>query len=438
MKLLKNLQNAWQIEELRKRILLTLLLLLVYRLGSYLPLPGVDPNQLSQLSDQTKDGLLGLLNAFTGGAFAKASILALGIMPYISASIVVQLMSMAIPYLQKLQKDGQSGRNKINHITRYLTIAITIVQAPTYLANLKNQVPESALLIDSNIVFWVTAIICLIAGTLFSVWLGEKITENGIGNGVSLLITVGIIARLPESLTEEMVSKVGSNTGGLLYLLLELVVWLFVIGLSILLVKAVRKIPLQYARVQGGRTTYVPSRQYLPLKLNVAGVMPIIFAQAIMFVPLALAGFFESEALSGFFMSMQDINGLWYNVFFFLLIVAFTYVYTVISVQTNQMADDMKRGGSFIPGVKPGASTAEYIDQVLGRLTHPAAIFLGVIAILPTFAHLLGVTQSFALFFGGTSLLIMVGVVLDTSDQVESYLLNSQYDDMLKSDRIIS
>lgn len=436
MSLIKKAQEIWKIDELRNRILITLFLMLVFRFGSYLPLPGIDPEQLSALQNQTeKSGILGLLNAFTGGAFSKASILALGIMPYISASIVVQLMGMAIPYLQKLQKDGQSGRNKINQITRWLTIVITFVQAPSYITNLKVTLPSQAFLLDNSI-FWSLSIILLTTGTLFAVWIGEKITDKGIGNGVSLLITVGIVARLPQAVLQEVTSKVYTNAGGVLFILVESLIWLAVIGLCILLVQAVRKIPLQYAKAQGGRVTYVNTRQFLPLRLNSSGVMPIIFAQALMFVPIALGSFTKSEAMYDILRNFSDIYGFWYNATFFMLIVVFTFVYTAISMQTGQMAEEMKRNGSFIPGVSPGASTASYIDDVLSKLTLPSAIFLGLIAILPTFAYLIGVSSSFALFYGGTSLLIMVGVALDTLSQVNSFLLNKHYDGLLKSGRI--
>ena len=439
--LVETLKNIWKIEELRQRILITLGFLLVYRFGSFIPLPGINPNELTALQDQTSDGLLGLLNAFTGGAFANASILALGIMPYISASIVVQLMGMAVPYLAKLQKEGESGRKKINQITRWLTIAITLVQAPGYITNLQAQLPPQAFLLDQGL-FWFSGIVILVAGTVFTMWLGERITDKGIGNGISLIIMVGIMARFPQSIVQEFVDK--SNSGGMVLLLVEAVLWMAVILGSILLVQGTRRIPVQYARrsvaseskfSMGGA---VGARQYIPLKVNAAGVMPIIFAQAIMFIPVSLFGLMDSESMQSMVSAFSNMNGLAYNIVFGLLIVLFTYFYTAITVPTNQMADDIKRNGGFVPGIKPGADTAEYLDTIMSRITLPGSLFLAVIAVLPALAFQAGVNQSFALFFGGTSLLIMVGVVLDTLQQVNSHLLNRHYDGLMKNGKLRS
>ncbi len=439
--LIETLKNIWKIEELRQRILITLGFLMVYRFGSYIPLPGIDPNELTALHNQTADGLLGLLNAFTGGAFANASILALGIMPYISASIVVQLMGMAVPYLAKLQKEGESGTKKINQITRWLTIGITLVQAPGYITNLKAQLPPQAFLLSDGL-FWSSGIVILVAGTVFTMWLGERITDKGIGNGISLIIMVGIMARFPQAIAQEFVAKVEAAGGGLVVLLIEAVAWMLVILVSILLVQGTRRIPVQYARRSvAGSSKYnmggaVGARQYIPLKVNAAGVMPIIFAQAIMFIPVSLFGLVQSDSMQGMVAIFSDIHGLWYNLVFGLLIVLFTYFYTAITVPTNQMADDIKRNGGFVPGIKPGKDTAEFLDTIMSRITFPGSLFLALIAVLPAFAYVVGVNQSFALFFGGTSLLIMVGVVLDTLDQVNSHLLNRHYDGLMKSGKL--
>ena len=425
---IETLKNIWKIEELRNRILTTLGFLLIYRLGSFVALPGIDPQQLSALENQTADGLLGLLNMFTGGAFSQASIMALGIMPYISASIVIQLMTMAVPYLQKLQKDGESGRTKISQITRYLTVLITCFQAPGYIANLQATLPPEAFLLSSGS-FWFSSIVILVTGTMFAMWLGEKITDRGVGNGISILIMVGIIAVLPQSFVFE-VGRVKP-----LIILVELVIMMVVILASVLLVQGVRRIPIQYAK-RGASGQIAATRQYLPLKVNAAGVMPIIFAQAIMFIPITFAGLSDSEGMQSFVGAFSDFSGFWYNFVFGLLIILFTYFYTAITVNTNQMADDLKRNGGFVPGVKPGKDTAGFLDGIMSRIVLPGSVFLAFIAILPAFAMNAGVNQSFAQFFGGTSLLIMVGVVLDTLQQIEGYLLNRHYDGLMKSGRL--
>ena len=444
-KLLETLYNIYKIEELRDRVILTLSLLLVYRLGAQVVLPGIDPIQLAELSERTDGGgLLGILNAFTGGAFANASIFALGIMPYISASIVVQLMGIAVPYLQKLQKEGESGRKTINQITRWLTIAICVVQAPAYLYGLSALgVPESAFILGKGPLFIFSSVIILVTGTIFAMWLGEKITDKGIGNGISLLIMVGIIASLPQSFTQEFVSRVYENKGGgAMLILIELVLWIVIILLSILLTLAVRRIPVQYARRQAGgsstgRTVY-GSRQYIPLKLNASGVMPIIFAQAIMFAPAYIGGALgDSNAGQWMQTNFSNIFGLWYNVLFSLLIIVFTYFYTAITVPTNKMSDDLKRSGGFVPGIRPGNETSEYLDKVMSHITFPGSIFLAIIAIFPAIVFkLFNMQQGWALFYGGTSLLIMVGVAIDTIQQVNSYLLNRHYDGLMKSGKV--
>lgn len=437
MKFINTIKNIWKIEDLKTRILVTLGLLLVYRFGAQIVLPGIDASQLSNLASQTDSGLLGLLNAFTGGAFSNASVFALGIMPYISASIVVQLMGIAVPYLQKLQKEGESGRRKINQITRWLTIAITLVQGPGYIYNLFATLPQSAFLIGDTLTFVTSSVIILTTGTVFAMWLGEKITDKGIGNGISLLIMVGIIARLPQAFFQEFASRVFESNGGLIMILIELVIWFTIIMGSILLVMAVRQIPVQYARrtASGGYEKNVfGSRQYIPLKLNASGVMPIIFAQAIMFIPAAVAGLSAGETSQGIAAAFSNIFGFWYNLVFALLIIVFTFFYTAITVPTNKMADDLKRSGGFIPGVRPGGETGEYLDRIMSQITLPGSIFLALIAVFPAVAvQLLGVQQGWALFFGGTSLLIMVGVAIDTMQQVNSYLLNRHYDGLMKT-----
>ena len=438
---IETLKNIYKIEELRKRILYTLGIIVIYRIGSFIVLPGVDPSQLGALQQQTSDGLLGLLNMFSGGAFSNASIFALGIMPYISASIIVQLFGMAIPYFQKLQKEGESGRRKMNQITRWLTIAVTALQAPAYLTNVVNQLPATAFIpfngTHPGAFFWVSSCVILTAGTLFVMWLGEKITDKGIGNGISLIIMIGIIARLPFALFGEFVSRLEQQGGGLVMFLVELVVLIAVILLCILLVQGTRRIPVQYAKRIVGNKQYGGVRQYLPLKVNAAGVMPIIFAQAIMFIPVTIAGFASPDAInSGFWRSMMDFNGFWYNLIFALLIIVFTYFYTAITMNSQQIADDLKRNNGFIPGIKPGKKTMDFIDDVISRITLPGSIFLAIVAILPAVVSLFGVSAQFAQFYGGTSLLIMVGVILDTLQQIESHLLMRHYDGLTKSGRI--
>lgn len=437
MKFIEAIKNVWKIEELKNRILVTLGLLLVYRFGTQIVLPGIDASQLSQLASQTENGLLGLLNAFTGGAFANASVFALGIMPYISASIVVQLMGIAVPYLQKLQKEGESGRKKINQITRWLTIAITLIQGPGYIMNLYNTLPESAFVLGSSFGFIASSVIILTTGCIFAMWLGERITEKGIGNGISLLIMVGIIARMPQAFIQEWLSRVTESNGGMIMILIELVIWFAIIYASVMLVMAVRQIPVQYARRNstGGyeKDIFGGARQFIPLKLNASGVMPIIFAQAIMFIPAALVSLSDSETAQGIAATFNNIFGFWYNLVFALLIIVFTYFYTAITVPTNKMADDLKRSGGFIPGIRPGTETADYLDRIMSQITLPGSIFLAIIAIFPAIIVSFGVQQSWALFFGGTSLLIMVGVAIDTMQQVNSYLLNRHYDGLMKS-----
>ncbi|MBI9038058.1 MAG: preprotein translocase subunit SecY [Bacteroidales bacterium] len=442
-KLIQTIRNISKIEDLRKRILYTLGIILIYRLGSYIVLPGVDPNMLANLKSQSDTGLLGLLNMFSGGAFSNASIFALGIMPYISASIVIQLLGMAIPYFQKLQREGESGRKKINQITRYLTILITAMQAPAYIrTQLVSTLPPEGItpfdpsISSPSVFFYVSTVIILVAGTMFIMWLGERITDKGIGNGISLIIMIGIIARLPFALFGEFVSRMEEKGGGLVYFILEIAILIFVILITILLVQGTRRIPVQYAKRIVGNKQYGGVRQYIPLKVNAAGVMPIIFAQAIMFLPLTLAGFANSETLSGFAAAFTDINGFWYNFTFALMIIIFTYFYTAITVNPNQMADDMKKNGGFIPGVKPGRKTADFIDNVMSRITLPGSIFLAFVAIMPAIVRLFGVSTGFAQFYGGTSLLILVGVVLDTLQQIESHLLMRHYDGLTKSGRI--
>ena len=431
-KIIETIKNIWRIEDLKNRILITFGILAIYRLGSFVVIPGIDPSQLAALQAQTSDGLLGLLNMFTGGAFSQASIFALGIMPYISASIVIQLLGMAIPYFQKLQKEGESGRRKINNITRYLTILITAGQAPGYIANLKATLPESAFLLPAG-AFWFSSIILLVTGTMFVMWLGEKITDRGIGNGISLIIMAGIIAGLPQSLMQEFVSALGSTGGGLVIFMVEMLALLVVIMITILLIQGTRRIPVQYAKRVVGNKQYGGVRQFIPLKVNAAGVMPIIFAQAIMFVPITLVGFSDSESLQGIAAVLTDFGGFWYNFLFFVLIVVFTYFYTALTVNPNQMADDMKKNGGFIPGIKPGRATADYLDAVMSRITFPGSLFLGFVAILPAFAMAGGVSIQFAQFYGGTSLLILVGVLLQ---QIESHLLMRHYDGLMDSGKI--
>ncbi|OOG64269.1 preprotein translocase subunit SecY [Flavobacterium sp. A45] len=438
-KFIESISNVWKIEELKNRILITLGLLLVYRFGAHVTLPGIDATQLTGLAGQTKDGLGSILDMFTGGAFSKASVFALGIMPYISASIVVQLMGIAIPYLQKLQSDGESGRKKINQITRWLTIVITLVQGPTYIYNLYRTLPSSAFILGfDSFEFLFSSVIILVTGTIFAMWLGEKITDKGIGNGISLLIMVGILARLPQAFIQEFTTRVTNNNGGPMLLVVEIIIWLLVIISCVLLVMAIRKIPVQYARrttsgdfeqdMMGG------NRQWIPLKLNAAGVMPIIFAQAIMFIPAAVAGLSKSDASQSIVGAFSNMFGFWYNFVFATLIVVFTFFYTAITVPTNKMSDDLKRSGGFIPGVRPGVETSDYLDKVMSLITFPGSLFLALIAVFPAIVvSLMDVQQSWAMFFGGTSLIIMVGVAIDTIQQINSYLLNKHYDGLMKS-----
>ena len=436
MKFIETLKNVWKIEELRNRIMVTLGLLLVYRFGAQVVLPGIDASKLSEFAGKfDAGGIGGLINAFTGGAFSNASVFALGIMPYISASIVVQLMQIAVPYLQKLQKEGESGRKKINQITRWLTIGICLIQAPSYLFGLEALgVPAEAFILGKTPMFFISSTIILVTGCVFAMWLGEKITDKGIGNGISILIMVGIIATLPLSFAQELASS------SIMLVLIELVIWFVIILLSVLLVMAVRKIPVQYARRTATgeyEKNIFGARQFIPLKLNASGVMPIIFAQAIMFVPSFLGGvsFMKDTSIGQWMLaSYSDIFGLWYNITFALLIIVFTYFYTAITVPTNKMADDLKRSGGFIPGIKPGGETAEFLDKIMSQITLPGSIFLALIAIFPAIVvKFLGVQQGWALFFGGTSLLIMVGVAIDTMQQINSYLLNRHYDGLMKS-----
>ncbi|MFA8434404.1 MAG: preprotein translocase subunit SecY [Marinifilaceae bacterium] len=433
--LLETLRNIWKIEDLRARILTTIGLLLVYRLGAKIVLPGIDPAQLGALKTQTADGVLGLLDMFSGGAFSNASIFALGIMPYISASIVIQLLGIAVPYFQRMQREGESGRRKINQITRYLTVIILVLQAPGYLLNLHAQLPETAFVLKGTF-FTVSSVVILAAGSMFIMWLGEKITDKGIGNGISIIIMIGIIARLPFSFVAELGSRIEGQGGGLVALLLEIVILFLVFAATILLVQGTRKIPVQYAKRIVGNKQYGGVRQYIPLKVNAAGVMPIIFAQAIMFLPMAFVNYGSGDTMSSFAAAFANFTGFWYNFTFFVMIVLFTYFYTAITVNPTQMAEDMKKNGGFIPGVKPGKKTIEFLDTVMSRITFPGSLFLGLVAIMPAFAMIAGVNNQFAQFYGGTSLLILVGVVLDTLQQIESHLLMRHYDGLMKSGRI--
>ncbi len=436
-KFIETLTNIWKIEELRNKIIVTLGLLLVYRFGAQVVLPGIDTDQLVQLNQNTEQGILGILNAFTGGAFANASIFALGIMPYISASIVVQLMGIAIPYLQKLDKEGESGRKTKTQITRWLTIAICIVQAPAYLYGLSALgVPDTDFVLGKGLGFMIPAVVILVTGTVFAMWLGERITDKGIGNGISLLIMVGIIATLPQSFVQEFVSRTANNNGGLMLILVELILWFVVILASILVVMAVRQVPVQYARrTASGSEAAVGARQYIPLKLNASGVMPIIFAQAIMFAPGLIGRSFNDTELGQWLeVNFQDIFGLAYNILFAFLIIVFTFLYTAITIPTSKMADDLKRSGGFVPGIRPGAETGDFLDKVMSLITFPGAVFLAILAVLPAVVvKLMDVQAGWALFYGGTSLLIMVGVAIDTVQQVNAYLLNRHYDGLMKS-----
>ena len=437
IKSIETLKNIWNIEDLRKRILITILFVAIYRFGSYVVLPGINPDMLSKLHEQTSEGLLALLNMFSGGAFSNASIFALGIMPYISASIVIQLLAIAVPYFQKLQREGESGRRKINQYTRILTIIILIFQAPSYLINLKMQAgPALNASLDWTF-FIITSTIILAAGSMFVLWLGERITDKGIGNGISLIIMVGIIARLPQSFSGEFVSRLASpGAGGIIMFLIELVCLLAVIAAAILLVQGVRKVPVQYAKRIVGNKQYGGARQYIPLKVNAANVIAYHLCAGNYVHSYHYCRFLQYGGSSGITRALIDHTSFWYNFVFAALIILFTYFYTAITINTNQMAEDMKRNNGFIPGIKPGKNTAEYLDVIMSRITLPGSIFLAIIAILPAFAGLFGVQAEFAQFFGGTSLLILVGVVLDTLQQVESHLLMRHYDGLLSSGRI--
>lgn len=431
--LITTITNIFKIDDLRIRILNTIGFVLIYRVGSYVVLPGIDSAQLDTLASQGQSGLLGIFNMFAGGAFSRASIFALGIMPYISASIVIQLLGMAIPFFQRLQREGESGRRKMNQYTRYLTIAITAAQASAYVVNLRYMAADA--IVISQSLFWFSTVVVLTGGTMFVMWLGEKITDKGIGNGISLLIMIGIIANLPFAIFAEFTSR--SDSGALVFFLLEMVGLAAIVAFSIMLVQGTRKIPVQYAKRIVGNRQYGGVRQYIPLKVNAAGVMPIIFAQALMFIPATIAQFFpESETSQSIVNTFTDFTSVPYNLTFGLLVLLFTYFYTALIINPIQMADDMKRNGGFIPGIKPGKKTSEFIDSIMSRITLPGAIFLGFVAIMPSFASMLGINSQFAQFFGGTSLLILVGVVLDTLQQVESHLLMRHYDGLMKSGRI--
>lgn len=433
-KLIETIKNIWKIEDLKARILYTLGIILIYRFGSLIVLPGIDPQMLSQLKSQVGSGIMGILDMFSGGAFSNASIFALGVMPYISASIVMQLLGMAVPYYQRMQKEGESGRRKMNQHTRYLTVVIMLLQAPSYLANLHATIPPEAF--KGGAWFNITSVMLLTAGTIFIMWLGERITEKGIGNGISLLIMVGIIARFPLSSLQEFTNRLEQKNGGMVVLLVELVLLFVVFAATILLIQGTRRIPVQYAKRIVGNKQYGGVRQYIPLKVNAAGVMPIIFAQALMFIPITVAGFSNSQSMNGFVSHFSNITGFWYNFTYGFLIIVFTYFYTAITVNPNQMAEDMKKNGGFIPGVKPGRKTAEFIDSIMSRITLPGSIFLALVAILPAFAAMAGMSTGFSQFYGGTSLLILVGVILDTLQQIESHLLMRHYDGLMKTGRI--
>ena len=440
MKFIETIQNIFKIEELRKRLLYTFILILVYRLGCFIVLPGIDARLLanSDLAKTASSGLVGLLNMFSGGAFGNASIFALGVMPYISASIIVQLLGMFVPYFRKLQLEGESGRKKMNQITRFLTILVIAIQGPAYVAALHNQIPGQAFIAVnqlgwSNFAFNLVSTIVLMAGSMFVMWLGERITDRGIGNGISLIIMIGIVARLPFALFAEAGEKFTTTNGGVLMFAVEILIWFFVILATIALVQAVRRVPVQYAKRVIGNRQYGGVRQYIPLKINSAGVMPIIFAQALMLFPMLFSRF---DATRGLAAAFSNYTGVWYNLVFGFLVIIFTYFYTTVTINPQMMAEDMKKNGGFIPGVKPGKKTMEYLDDVMSKVTLPGSIALAIIAILPALARILGVTDAFAGFFGGTSLLILVGVVLDTLQQIESYLLMRHYDGLMKTGRL--
>lgn len=440
-KLIETLKNIWKVEDLRQRILITILFVAIYRLGSCVVLPGINPAMLSGLEEQTRNGLMGLLNAFSGGAFSNASIFALGIMPYISASIVMQLLAIAVPYFQKMQREGESGRKKISAYTRYLTVGILLFQAPSYLINLRMQAGDAIATGISWPMFMITATLILAAGSMFILWLGERITDKGIGNGISMIIMIGIIARLPQAFVQEISSRLTAiSGGGFVMFLIEIMILFAVVCAAILLVRGTRRIPVQYAKRIVGNKQYGGARQYIPLKLFAANVMPIIFAQALMFIPLAVVQYSTTDGSEGFFHAifrpLMDHHSWEYNVVFALLIIAFTYFYTAITLNPTQMAEDMKRNNGFIPGVKPGKDTADYIDTVMSRITLPGSLFIAFIAIMPALIGKFDVQEGFSQFFGGTSLLILIGVVLDTLQQIESHLLMRHYDGLLNSGRV--
>jgi len=437
-KFIETIKNIFRIEELRKRIGYTLALILVYRFGCQIVLPGIDATLLATLQTNTQDGLVGLLNMFSGGAFGNASIFALGVMPYISASIIVQLLGVFVPYFRKLQMEGESGRKKMNQLTRYLTILVLCIQGPAYMAAIHNQIPGQAFIAVnqlgwSGFVFNLVSTIILMAGSMFIMWLGERITDRGIGNGISLIIMIGIVARFPHAVVAEFGEKLQTTNGGFLLLIVEILVWFFILVAAIALVQAVRRVPVQYAKRVVGNRQYGGVRQYIPLKINAAGVMPIIFAQALMLFPML---FSRWDATRGLAATLGNYTGFWYNLIFFIFVVIFTYFYTAVTVNPTMMAEDMKKNGGFIPGVKPGKKTVEYLDSIMSKVTFPGSVFLGLIAILPAFAMIAGINNSFASFFGGTSLLILVGVVLDTLQQIESYLLMRHYDGLMKTGRL--
>ena len=442
MKLIETLKNIWKIEDLRKRLITTFLFIVIYRFGCHVVLPGINPADLEAMRKFTNSGLMQLLDMFSGGAFGQASIFALGIMPYITASIVIQLLGMVMPSFQKMQREGESGRMKLNQYTRYLTVIILLFQAPAYLANLQYQVNAAGghANIMGNIPMLVYLSIVLTAGAMLIMWLGEKITDKGIGNGISIIILVGILARFPGAIVQEFTSRLGAAQGGLVMFLIEIVILFAVTAGAVMLTQGTRKVPVQYAKRIVGNKQYGGARQYIPLKVNAANVMPIIFAQALMFIPITLAGFGARQDASGIggwiSRNFGDMNSFWYNVIYFLMIVAFTYFYTAITVRPTQMAEEMKKNSGFIPGIKPGKKTAEYLDSIMSRITLPGSLFLGIVAILPAFARYFGVNQQFAQFFGGTSLLITVGVVLDTLQQIETHLMMHHYDGLMKSGKI--
>ncbi len=438
-KFIETIKNIFKIEELRTRLGYTFLLVLIYRLGCFIVLPGIDTTMLAKLQASTQGGLVGLLNMFSGGAFGNASIFALGVMPYISASIVIQLLGMFVPYFRKLQLEGESGRRKMNQITRYLTILILCIQGPAYIASIHSQIPASAFLAETSLgwsrfFYNLVATIILMAGSMFVMWLGERITDRGIGNGISLIIMIGIVARLPFALFTEAGTKLTTTGGGgPIAFIVELIVWFLIVVATIALVQAVRRVPVQYAKRIVGNRQYGGVRQYIPLKINAAGVMPIIFAQALMLFPLLFSRF---DATRGIAATLGNYTGFLYNLIFGSLVVIFTYFYTAVTVNPTMMAEDMKKNGGFIPGVKPGKATVNYLDDIMSKVTLPGSIFLAIIAILPAFARIFGVNDQFASFFGGTSLLILVGVVLDTLQQIESYLLMRHYDGLMKTGRL--